>query len=104
MTLQEINDTCGAYLEVRKREAEEDRYRVYNQSVMIAEFVGCILGSEPIPTFNEVFPTAHKETVVPTTSGFIAADSDEANTIRIKEQLIEFAKHANAQRKKAGEK
>lgn len=61
MTLAEIIVVLQNYKEQEEQRAKEKTLICYTQAAMVAQFVNLGLNGKPIPSYNELFPSAEAQ-------------------------------------------
>lgn len=94
MTLAEIMLVIKSHYEEEQRKQKNTTINNYNLATMVADFVGLSLNGKEKPNLYDIFPTLFKEECEEQ-----QAERDKLAMALYREQMLDFAKYHNKQRK-----
>lgn len=92
MTLGEITLILKTFRDKEEQRAKEQTAIMYNQSVMIADFVSLRFNGKDLPSYQELFPSEEQKEV--------NKEVEYKKAMLLKEQFMFYAKEHNKRRRK----
>lgn len=89
----EILDSINAYNKQNEYILKQNTMNGYNVARMTANFVGCILSGEDMPSIEDIYPSIFTKDIIRDNS--VPENGMTNNLILLKEQFLDFAQKRN---------
>lgn len=89
----EILDSINAYNKQNEYILKQNTMNGYNTARMTANFVGCILSGEDIPSIEDIYPSLFTEDIIQEHK--VPENGMTNDLILLKEQFLDFAQKRN---------
>ena len=89
----EILDSINAYNKQNEYILKQNTMNGYNVARMTANFVGCILSSEDMPSIEDIYPSIFTKDIIRDNS--VPENGMTNDLILLKEQFLDFAQKRN---------
>lgn len=89
----EILDSINAYNKQNEYILKQNTMNGYNVARMTANFVGCILSSEDMPSIEDIYPSIFTKDIIRDNS--VSENGMTNDLILLKEQFLDFAQKRN---------